>query len=277
METRNRKATPTTTDTATADAIEAAAFKAFEKYMESNAFVNAVEKAVERAIDKHIMKFNQRLDQLEISSTHTMEEIERVDGKALELESSLNTKGAEIDRLKDVIEKQSTSIHNLTLAMNEADQYSRRNCLKFYGVKESNTEITDDVICQLASERLGVNLTAVDIDRSHRVAPRGGIANDAGSADANPKNKRPRAIIAKFCSYRVRSAVLRARRKLKGTGMAIDEALTSTNQDLLWAAKKHHRVNEAWSFDGRIIVLLPATNGKTVKRTIHSKRDLDKL
>ena len=125
---------------------------------------------------------------------------------------------------------------------------------------------------------LGVHLTVNDLDRSHRVAPRSEKStSDSGSGGTNQKNKKPRAIIAKFCSYRVRSSVLRARRKLKGTGMGIDEALTPTNQELLWTAKKHSKVNGAWSSDGRIVVLITTTNGKSIRKTIHCKQDLEKL
>lgn len=204
-----------------------------------------------------------------------MEQLECNDGKLLDLETSLIAKVAEIERLNSVVDSQASSITSLKLTMNESEQYSRRNCLKFYGVKESASEDTDKIVCQLATERLGVPVTIADIDRSHRVASRNVGATD--SQTSNDRAKKPRTIIAKFCSYRVRTAVLRARRKLKGSGIGIDEALTSTNQELLQTAKKHAKVKEAWSSDGRIVVLLPASQGKTMKRTIHSKNDLANL
>ena len=78
-------------------------------------------------------------------------------------------------------------------------------------------------------------------------------------------------------TYRKRSAVLRSRKKLKGSGIAIDESLTASNQDILWAAKKHDRVKEAWASDGRIIVLLAGTGNKDIKRLIRNKDELNKL
>ena len=198
------------------------------------------------------------------------ERLDDNDGKILELETSLAARKTEIKRLNDLVDAQATSINNLELTMNEADQYSRRNCLKFYGVKESDSENT-------ATNRLGIPLTIADLDRTHRVASRKNGTTDSQAQGANSKSRKPRAIIAKFFSYRLRSAVIRARRKLKGTGIGVDEALTSTNHELLWAAKKHEKVKEAWSSDGRIIALLPATGGKSIKRTIRSKTDLENI
>ncbi|XP_041464626.1 uncharacterized protein LOC121415493 [Lytechinus variegatus] len=138
----------------------------------------------------------------------------------------------------------------------------------------------DDVICKLVTERLGVSLTPNDIDRSHRIAaPNRDQATESTSGTARAPNRksRPRAIIVKLTTYRKRAEILKMRRKLKGSGIGIDEALTKTNQDLLYAAKQHQKVKEAWTSDGRVIVLLPATRGNTIKRVIRSKEELKKL
>ena len=254
-------------------AAEAAAIQAVEDYLQSGIVVNAIEQTVERAFEKHFGKFMDRMTELEKANEELKERIENTEGKSLELESSLSAKEAEIKRLNSTIDAQAVSINNLKLAMNEAEQYSRRNCLKFYGVQENESENTDEIVCKLSTEHLGVRVTVDDLDRTHRIAARSGATSDSSTS----KTKKPRVIIAKFCSYRVRSAVLRARRNLKGTGMGIDEALTATNQELLWAAKKHPKVKEAWSSDGRVTILLPATNGRTIKKTIRFKDELDKL
>ena len=184
----------------------------------------------------------------------------------------------EIKSLNSLIVKQSNPIKNLQVSMNEADQYSRRNCLKFNGVKESPGEDTDDVILRIANERLGVPLAKTDIDRSHRIAsPRHSLEERATDGSHKQSNSRPKPIIVKFTSYRVRLSVIRARRKLKGSGMGIDEALTATNQSLLWASKKHEKVKDAWTSDGRVIILLAATGNKTIKRLVRSSEELEAL
>lgn len=91
-----------------------------------------------------------------------------------------------------------------------------------------------------------------------------------------PKKTLPQAVIVKVTSYRVCDAVLKACRKLKGSGLAIVESLTASNQELLWSTKNHQKVTEAQVRDGRIIALVHGSDNKH-KKLIREKNDLDKL
>ena len=91
------------------------------------------------------------------------------------------------------------------------------------------------------------------------------------------KNIKPREIIAKFISYRVRRVILSKRSELKGKKMGIDEDLTRVNAELLKKTKDTKKIIAAWSSDGRIIALLPASGGKTLKRLIRAESDLDMI
>ena len=259
-------------------AAESAAITAIQDYLKGDDFLSAIKSAVQEAIDKHMNTFIERLDKLESDICNVNERLEQNEGKILEADTSSQAMKKEIKSLSSLIVKQSNTIENLKVSMNEADQYSRRNCLKFYGVKENPGEDTDNVILQIANEQLEVPLAKTDIDRSHRIAsPRHSLEERVTDGTNKPSNSRPKPIIVKFTSYRVRSSVIRARRKLKGTGMGIDEALTATNQSLLSAAKKHEKVRDAWTADGRVIILLAATGNKTVKRLIRSGEELKRL
>lgn len=259
---------------------EATALQTIQDYLVSDAFFEAIDRAVEKAVDKQLSKFAKRLINLEQSNKQIIDRLEQNDGKQLELESIIQDNEKSISRLNQLLHQQESATRSIHIALNEAEQYSRRNCLKFYGVKEANgaAESTDDTVCAIVNDRLGISLTANDIDRSHRIAaPKRDDGDGGQEASRAGKNSRPRAIIVKFTTYRKRSEILRARRRLKGTGVAIDEALTKTNQDLLWTAKRHEKVLEAWSSDGRIVVLLQATRGKTMKKVIHNKDELNRL
>ena len=59
--------------------------------------------------------------------------------------------------------------------------------------------------------------------------------------------------------------------------MGIDEDLTKVNADLLKKTKSTKKVIAAWSSDGRVIALLPASGGKTVKRLIRDESELDMI
>ena len=221
-------------------------------------------------MNKEMAKFLHRLELIEKSNNDIAERLDRNDGKTMDIEVDLQAKEREIRVLKDLSIKQSDAINNLQIAVNEAEQYSRRNCLKFFGVAEHDGEDTDEVVCTIAKEKLGVELSKHDIDRSHRVAVR-------NNERIEGKKKKTRTIVMKFTSYRKRNEVLRSRRKLKGSGIGIDESLTSVNQDLIFATKKHERVKEAWASDGRIIALLATTGNRTIKRQIGSKDELSTL
>ena len=223
---------------------KAAALQAVEDYIKTEAFLTAIDEVVEKAIDKHITRFIDRLDTLEKANTGLTERMDGIDGKSLELETSLTARKTEIKSLNGLIEAQATSINNLKLAMNEAEQYSRRNCLKIYGVKESDSENTDEIICRLATERLGVLMVTTDLDRSHRIAPRSNNALAGNSRELAYRRRRGsdihQPVAPEGCPE-----------KRQGQGGVV----------LRWG----------------IVILLPATNGKTTKRTIHSKEDIEKL
>ena len=84
-------------------------------------------------------------------------------------------------------------------------------------------------------------------------------------------------IIVKFISYRKRSKVLSQRRKLAGSRKSIHEDLTRENTKLLKANRDHPKVTAAWTRDGRVVALVPAMNGREMKRAISSEADLSLL
>ncbi|MEW8545260.1 MAG: hypothetical protein AB2693_17185 [Candidatus Thiodiazotropha sp.] len=130
-----------------------------------------------------------------------------------------------------------------------AEQYSRRNCLRIAGVPEptgGQTENTDEYVIKLTHD-LGVDVDLNDIDRSHRIGRPRGLG-------------RPRDIIVKFVSYRVRRKVygVRTQTKVKGfMGVYINEDLTRQRSQLLRKARKmvkNKNLVSAWSSDGTILV-----------------------
>ena len=142
----------------------------------------------------------------------------------------------------------------LRLEIDNLEQYGRRNCLIFHGVKEqeggairSQIENTDAIVVSIMKENLGLEITEADLDRSHRL----------GRKVPNVQSRsKPRPIIVKFLSHNIRSQVYRNKRKLKGTGLGISESLTKKRVELYSAVSKHPNVSSVWTNDGRIIALL---------------------
>ena len=96
--------------------------------------------------------------------------IETSEAKIMDLECRVDARDKEIAKLKSVIDKQQNTLDTVHRAINTQEQYSRRNCLRFHGVSESEGEDTDALICQIAKEKLNIPLSKDDIERSHRLS-----------------------------------------------------------------------------------------------------------
>ena len=236
------------------------------KVKASDAFVKAVDTAVKAAV------------QQEVSSL--LVTIECQQSRILVLETSNDKKTKDISRLTTQLEQQSSSIQSLKNNYNDLEQYSRRNCIRLFGIPEKKGEDAMETICEIAKEKLGVTLPKSAIDRAHRVGqPHNERTNskngeEKGNGDRAPGVMRPRPIIVKLVSYQTRKSIISQRRKLKGTGISIHEDLTKQNQKLLADTRKHKKVLSAWTIDGRIVALIPATGGKTITKGIRDDNDL---
>ena len=149
----------------------------------------------------------------------------------------------------------------------EQEQYSRRNCLRFLGIPEQDREDTDKLVIELVNDKLGVPMQAVDIDRSHRVTPKPG---------SEPR-KGPRPIIVKFTRYNVRNSVYRSKRKLKGSRVVILEDITQVRRNLIHEASKKSSVKRCWTSDGKITALVREHGEADKKVRITSMKDIERL
>ena len=146
-----------------------------------------------------------------------------------------------MERLKGVNEKLEEDVRRYESKLDEIEQYSRRDCLIFTGIKEdiSGREDTDKLILQICNEKLDLNLTIEKISRTHRLISK----------------KNPRGIIEKFVNYHDRLDVYRAKSKLKHSGTAIYESLIPRRKALLDSAKEIVGSRNALSLDGKIFAV----------------------
>ena len=63
--------------------------------------------------------------------------------------------------------------------------YSGQNYFLIHGITEENQEITDAIALKTSKEKLDIELTQKDLDKTHRI-------------DKNDKSDRPRPVILKF-------------------------------------------------------------------------------
>ena len=227
---------------------------------ENKDMLRSIHATIEDAVQKEFSKLMDRMDEQQ--------------SQLMDLEVENKAQAQEIAKLKAIVEKQQSELGNLRHSSDELEQYSRRNCLQFFGIPESEKESTDDLVCGIINNRLGVTVTTTDIDRSHRVGnPNKPPAANNGRHGVN----RPRPIVVKFVSYRTRHLVISNRRLLKGTKVVIQEQLTKKNRELLSCAVKHPKVETAWTSDGRVIAKVKTTNNRTINRMIRNATELASL
>ena len=165
-----------------------------------------------------------------------------------------NNLSIKVKGLEESYNQLKLSNETLHLEIDKLEQYGRRNCLLFHGVKEqegaatrSQTENTDAIVVSIMKEKLGLEISEADLDSSHR------LGRKVPNVQPRP---RPRPIIVKFLSHNIRSQVYRNKRKLKGLGLGISESLTKKRAELYSTVSRHPNVSTVWTNDGRIIVLL---------------------
>ena len=184
-------------------------------------------------------------------------------GAIHDLEVKVEESQKELRSLHQQIETQQNQLDILKKSANDQEQYSRRNCLRIFGIEEKRNEDPDRLLIDVFKDRLQLDVSAADIERSHRVG--------------KMKPGKHRALIIKLCSYRVRRNIIQSRRKLKGTGISIQEDLTAKNQALYHKVYTSSKVVSAWTNDGKIFAQVQATGGKTSVAIVSSDADLVRL
>lgn len=177
----------------------------------------------------------------ESSLAEVLKSIEHINAQFEAYEVERKQDKEKIEELNGKVEEMGKRIEDLERVSDRQEQYSRRNCLLVHGIEENNNENTDDLVVQFINEKLDLDVTENDIDRSHRI----------GRYDKNKKKVRP--IIIKFARYNVRSKVFRDKKKLKGSGKSITESLTKKRVGQLEEARKKYEFGNVWSYDGKIL------------------------
>ncbi|PIK54717.1 hypothetical protein BSL78_08363 [Apostichopus japonicus] len=216
----------------------------------SEEFKAAIEKTVFNAIQKKVETIHDLLDKME--------------SRCYDLEQKVDETLKENIGLKQKISQMGEAQQRIQNSMNDMEQYSRRNNVRIFGIKENEGENICEMIKSFAEEKLSITLEDEVIDRCHRVG-----RNYPGTSH--------RPILVKFTSYQHKQKLIKARRKLKATGIVIKEDLTQENAKLLHLTQKKEKVKNCWTIDGRIIALVKTSDQQETKININSSTDLLKL
>jgi hypothetical protein len=140
-------------------------------------------------------------------------------------------------------------IVKLQTRVDDNEQRNRNLCLLIHGVVETPQEKTDDIVIDIVNNKIGVDLSVVDIERSHRL----GVPKHQRVLRSSQSRTRPRPIIFRFSSYRKRDEVFRKKKALKGEGISISENLTKSRYLLYQEAIRKLGLGKVWSQEGRIM------------------------
>jgi len=169
---------------------------------------------------------------------------------------------ARIQSLEQEVEAVHAKLSVANAAIDELEQYSRRNALRiWFPQPESHEDNTDKMVLDYANS-IGVTLDPSEIGRSHRVGP------------PNRNRSKPRAIIVKFTTYNTRRRLYEARKK--NQEVFVSEDLTHTRSRVFFNARlerKAGRFLHVWTRDGRINIRLHDNSIKVIT----TLADLDKL
>ena len=134
------------------------------------------------------------------------------------------------EQLEGICRELSARNNDLAWELDSQEQYGRRNCLLCHGVAEPPQgmrirENTDAAVIDIMTNKLGLQVNDTDLDRSHRVGRK------------TQRSTKPRPIIVKFVTYKVRAEVFRSKRGLKKTGLGNTESLTRKKAQLYSSVK----------------------------------------
>lgn len=177
------------------------------------------DKTFKSALDIVVDQLKSRIQSAEGTITELVRSLEFSQAELKDLQSELRVlrnsdceQKAEIDMLK-------LKVGELEKRANYQEDYNRRNNLRITGVLEKPNETWEETavsVAKLFEEKL--QLPSVRLERAHRTGP------------ATPS--RPRTIVARFERFGDREAAIRNSRKLKGTGIFINEDLCPMSQEI---------------------------------------------
>ena len=203
---------------------------------------------------------------------------QKVDKATESLKTELSNVKKELQQTKsdlNTLKKDNESLRNdvntLQFKQDEAEQYSRRMCLRISGICETKHEDVTKKVLEFA-KKVNSKICEADIDRAHRVGPsrtnivenaaddEHGLFDEATTSDGDSTSNetRGREIIIKFTNSSARLDLLQCRSVLRDRKMKnvfINEDLTPARKKLAFECRrikriKDSKINKTWIYAG---------------------------
>ncbi|CAH1184034.1 unnamed protein product [Phaedon cochleariae] len=156
------------------------------------------------------------------------------------IDVTLNSLNAKFIHLEEVEHNHKKQFIFVNEKLDELHQNSKMNSLRLIGVNEETDENLISKILSTINDGMKIKCAIFELNRVFRV---GKISADL---------TKPRAVIVDFVTNLKRNEVYKAKFKLKGTGIFINEDLTEYRYKLLLQAKKRFGNKEVWSQNCKI-------------------------
>ena len=124
--------------------------------------------------------------------------------------------------------------------MDRQEQCSRQNCPLIHGITEQKQENTDDQALEIFGEKLNIEITQRDLDRTHWIG-----RNDK-------RSNQPRPVIVKFIRCNDSKKTFSKKKQLKDSGVSTTESLTKLRMSKLAKAREEFGFRNVFTVDSRI-------------------------
>ena len=228
------------------------------KLSESSPVITATLKELEELISRSVKKLFEEFKEDFRREIKTL--FDNHEKRIKDLEADLNTKTEMLLQLDTKVDKlpsgsfpniedfaQSSDLdavrkvaRDALVQANDNEQYSRRNNIRIRGLPIPDGSNGPELVSTWIGRTLGLpDVTASDIAAAHRLPARTGKLES---------------VIVRFQNRQVRDRVIKARKSLKNTAYSIADDLTSLNLSLITRLKADDRIQDAWSWQGKIKV-----------------------
>lgn len=159
---------------------------------------------------------------------------------------------------KNKVDEQEQKICKLEKDLDYLQQLSLIKNVRISGIREEKNENLYNKIKNIFTTKMELTNLEGEIEDCYRTG--------------NASSGKPRAVIVKFYKYETKKTIIKNRKKLKNSGIFINEHLTRNRAQILYEVTLKFGKNNAWAMDGKIYVI---NNGN--KHIIHSRADLLQL
>ena len=182
--------------------------------------LEAQERTLRSAMDIVVKQQHERIQLVEGTVTDLIKSLEFSQAEIKDLKNEMKILRNSTNEKQVIIEELQSKVNALEHRINYQEDYSRRNNLRISGIQEQaggeTWEQTASKVSKLLEDKL--QLPSVNLERAHRVGP--------------STTSHPRAIVVRFEKFSDREATMRNAKKLKGTGVYINEDLCPASMEI---------------------------------------------